>query len=414
MTKVLYIWSIVFVFFTWTGTAQKKGSTEKERFKAEIDAWMLPYRTDQRAELDRLFAQIEAQQTIPEGDSTYKHINAFYHKNRKTYRRLRLKSLERFPEAPEVFPGYTHVDMAQLDTVGMKLDKIGTMVQQFMNIRTLNVLETSTIQDVLVVPVFKYLQEDRGISFSEILEDYAYGNLVFTRKEDREHWQVTRVNRIYITRYRWNIDTNVTDRVEVWINNGEVQQAGWLSDVSFTADTPKLELGRDMTVCFWSLYDRKYHHMHDGCSSVSGFMETHREQYAQLRDDRLRQLPGLPENWEGTYHKKENSKVNEILLSIDRIENGKYRLPESMSCTEFGYENTLSYFRMRLSENGDNTHFIKSWLTGHQAYAIPEGDTVWRLTAVYGDYALSFTWNIRTDEISDLQYFEKDTNESGE
>ncbi|RNL89006.1 hypothetical protein ED312_07675 [Sinomicrobium pectinilyticum] len=414
MTRVLYIWGLVFVFCTWTGTAQQKGSTEEERFRMEIDAWMRPYRTDQSAELDRLLAQMEARQAIPEQDSTYKHINAFYLKNRKTYRRLRLESLERCPRAPEAFPGYTHMDMAQLDTVGMELEKIGTMAQQFMNIRTLNVLETSTIQDVLLVPVFKYLQEDRGMTLSQLMESYSCGNLIFAGKEDREHWQVTRVNRVYITRYRWNIDTNVADRVEVWINNGEVQPEGWLSGVSFTADTPKLELAREMTICFWSLYDRKHHNVRSGCSSVSGFMETHREQYVQLRGDRLRQLPGLPENWEGTYHKKDNSKVDEVLLSMERMRDGKYRLPESMSCTEFGFENTLSYFRMRLSGNSDNTHLIKSWLTGHQAYAMLKGDDIWQLTALYGNHAISFTWNIRTDEIVDLQYLEKNTNKPGE
>ncbi|WP_146746646.1 hypothetical protein [Sinomicrobium soli] len=402
MSRYLYLWGLFFLLLVNSSTAREKYETEKERLQAKIDAFMQPYRSGKEEALHLLLTRIEAGQSLPEDDSTYMAFNAFYTKNRKAYRKLRLQSLERYPAPPDRFPGYDRVPVSQLDMEQGALDKIGTVVQQLTNIRTLDVEESATVQYALLASVFKYLQDKYGLSLAEMMETYGCGSLIFTEKQDREHWQVTRVNRVYITRYRWNMETNIVDRVEVWVTDGEIQPAGWLSDATFKANTPELELMRDVTTCLWSLYDRKYHGIDTGCDSASGFLEANSDRYAALRNSRIGRLPRLPGDWEENYARKEDPVVDDLVLPLERSGDGTYRLSEAMSVSEFGYFNVLNHIQARLSENpADNIDFITSWLTGYKVYAMPAGKDVWRLTTGFGSLAFSFTWNIRTDAISD-------------
>lgn len=408
MIRQGYLCGLFFLLLVNSSTAQKKNETEKERFQVRIDAFMQPYRSGKEEALQRLLMRIEAEQSLPEDDSTYMAINAFHTRNRKTYNKLRLNSLKRYPAPPDTFPGYEQLSISQLDIDQTELDRIGTLVQQMANIRTLDVEESATVQYVLLGSVFKYLQDNYGVPLSGFMEGYSYGHLICTEKQDREHWQVTWINRVYITRYRWNIATNVVDEVKVWVSNGEIRSAGWLSDATFRANTPQQELMRDVSACLWSLYDRKHHHTDTGCESALGFLEANRDRYATLRDQRIGKLPRLPEDWEEQYVRKEAPIIDDLFLPVERTGEGAYRLSESMSISEFGYQNILNHVQVRLSEGPvDNIQFIKSWIAGYKVYATSVEKDVWRLTVRFGSGAFSFTWNIRTDIIGEEQRWEK-------
>lgn len=406
MIRVIFICFTGLMLHLQPCGAQDRGLSEEDRFKAEIDAWMRPYRMEKQDELDSLLTYIQKENKLPPEAPAYEHMKAFYHKHRKTYRRLRLKSLERYPEAPDTFPGYTHTAISQLDMADMDLDVIGTLLQDILNIRTLDVAGTVMTQNILSVPVFRYLQDKRGTPMSGMMEDHGYGSLIFTDREDHDNWWVIHVNRIFIFRYRWNIDTNRIGEPELWLNDGSVQQAGWLEGELLKPSDAQQELIKKLTACLWSLYDRKYHQRDTDCKSAADFLNSHRAEYIRIRAGRLGRLPAPPENWKEVYSMENENVVEDILRSMSWQENGKYHLPVSMSHPEFGYESTLFNFQMWLPDPAGT--FIKSWLSGNEVYATSKGGMEWELTALYENYAVTYSWNIRTDEISDLQCLERD------
>ncbi|WP_257657854.1 hypothetical protein [Parapedobacter lycopersici] len=400
------------------GLAQVKQAamTEDDQLRAQIDEWMLPYRHEKRAELT---AFSRAEQHTPatiKQHPVYKRMQQFYEAHQTTYHKLRLESLRRYPPAPAELPGYEPVDMAYIER-DFKGEAIGLydvidVVQDFSNIRTLDASDTQTALGVLSGFAFRYLTEERGMSRTDMAVRMASGSMLFADQLAATEWKLTYLNRLYAIRFHWDIHTNGITGLELLVHTGAPQAAGWIQDVQVDGYTPRLKLLHEIQAFRWSLYDQSVTTPSSGGAEqlTWDFIRAHRAEYTEMRKSALARLPRPDEAWQAAYRQEAAGLLGDLLYGLG-IVGSEQLLPAAVSFAEIGYEEVFTQFQLQIAQREDTPnageHFLFSWLVGKEVYAREIRENVWEIIAFVDEYALQYTWNIATDELTEITCWQK-------
>src|SRR5690606_16095093 len=160
----------------------------------------------------------------------------------------------------------------------------------------------------------------------------------------------------------------------------------------------------------WSLYDEASSEEKDSIGIITEvvdkmtrYYKAHRQDYIRLRNAELAKYPRPDASYAKafTYHVPE---LKEDLLSMLEKEGDRYRISNMAAPyeTEAGY--TIHDFRYMLMLHLKNhaEYNLTAWTAGIDTYSKRVDKDIWEIQFFYHNYAVSFRWNIATDEISDL------------
>ena len=389
--------------------AQQPDVAERNAFRAEIDQWLLPYRTEKREAFDQWFAQMKHAPQKGFEHPLYLHMKKFVDEHQERYTHLRLASLRCYPAAPTQLPGYTPIDISELFNDKDSLEYMLYYIQEISSIRTLDAGDTRSGVSALTSLIFAYLNKERGMSLVEIADGYASGNLLFADELDDRHWKITLVNRLHVIRYRWDIHTNQIDALEVLIyTNNDRQEAGWLAGYSLLAETSHLQLLSKIRSFQWERYDLPVGRYALGGAwdaNIQDFIDSHRDAYMLVREENLRKFAEPPANWQEGYVEESTEFIDELKYSVGSLVYGEGldKLPPKVALVELSpygeLFNLFVFYCARQQGDDFGNEPLIGWIAGYNIYARYLGGDVWEVLGFSGRYALQYRWNIATDDI---------------
>ena len=408
---------VLLLFSQSASWAQQPDAAERDAFRAEIDQWLAPHRTEKREVFGQWFAEIQQAPQRGFDHPFYQHLKQFVDEHQDTYTRLRLASLRSYPAAPPQLPGYTPIDIAELLGDKDSLEYMLYYIQEISSIRTLDAGDTRSSISALSSSLFVYLNKELGMSLVDIADGYASGNLLFADEIDDRHWKITLVNRLHAIRYRWNIHTNRIDGPEVLIyTDSDRQEAGWLAGYTLVAETPRLRLLNKIWAFRWERYDLQAGRYALGGvwdTNTQEFINSHRAAYTAVREESLSKFVEPPANWLEGYVPENTGFVDELKYSIGVVhgEETDKLLPQVALVELSPYGELFNLFVFHSARHqGDaaSNDTLIGWIAGYDIYARNLGENEWEVTGFSGSYALQYRWNIATDEIDGFTCWRKE------
>lgn len=379
--------------------AQGDREMMEQHLRRAADEWMAPYKED-----NRLKDYFSSSEQALDADAMrqhplYRHMSAFYDTHRDQYRQLRSASLKGYKSTPGVLQGY---EPFVVDT----FDHPFEMIQGFANIRTFDVGDTRSALGPIQSLAIHHAIDQLDMSHFDIASSLRWGTLLFVDSLQHDVWKLTYVNRLYAARFDWNINDNNIRNVEAFIYVGEKQTPGWLAGMHIHSSDPRRALLAKMQAFRWSLYDKVEPNMFGDDLNVllEDFLTRHREDYTLVRKNALARLPLLDDNWRVSY--EIDDELSYDMLDRIGIYGSESVLPAAVSFSEIGVQEVFASFEsliMReLKDEAIHLTPLVSWLVGDELYAKELENDVWEIVGVYENYAFSYRWNIRTDQMDDI------------
>ena len=386
--------------------------TEEQLLRKEMNEWMQPYRREMAVDFEQWIDWVENHIDGVWRHPVYKHMDAFFQQHRQEYLRLRKADLARYSSAPDTLPGYELVPdfYVPYQDRSFPLEEVLRLAQGVGNFRTLGIADTRFVTEILNGYAMEYLKAEKHHSQEQVINQRMYGELFFVDPIQENLWQITVIDRLYALKFSWNITDNLVSKPELWVYTGERQPPGWLSGQAPKSNTPLQQLDSTLSSFRWSLYDEASSDEKDSngiitevVDKMTRYYQAHRQDYIRLRNVELAKYPRP----DASYAKAFTFDVPELkedLLSVLEKEGDRYRISDMAAPyeTEGGY--TIHNFRYMLMLHLKNRaeYNLTAWIAGIDTYSKRVATDIWEIQFFYHKYAVSFHWNIATDEISDL------------
>ncbi|HWK99318.1 MAG TPA: hypothetical protein VNQ55_05205, partial [Parapedobacter sp.] len=342
----------------------------------------------------------------------YQHIDSFYRQHRQQYHRLRKAELLRYKPAPVLLPGYKRVPdfYVPYDNKDVPLETVLQWIQGIGNFRTLGVDDMEFGTEVLYGYALQYLKAEKYLTLQQVHNQRMYGDLYFADFLRDDQWQITIINRLYVFRFNWNIADNQVSLPQFWVYSGKRQPPGWLHDQFPKSHTAAQQLNNTIGTFRWSLYDEADSEVLDFnrmvtvvSDKLTTYYQAHRQEYIGPRNEELAKYPPLDTAYANTF-KHVNVELQQNLLSLLKKEVGIYRLTDFMAPNETDGSYTINYLRFMLTQytKSDAEYGLSTWVAGNGVHSMKVREEVWEIQFFYHNFAVSFRWNIATDEVSEL------------
>jgi len=408
---------LIIYFFLIAGISSCQGQTsdlltEEQQLRKEMNDWMQPYRREKAVDFEQWIDWVENHIDDVWRHPVYKHMDAFFQQHRKQYLRLRKADLARYPSAPDTLPGYVLVPdfYVPYQDRSFPLEEVLQLAQGVGNFRTLGIADTRFVTEILNGYAMEYLKAEKHLTQEQVINQRMYGELFFVDPIQENLWQITVVDRLYALKFSWNITDNLVSKPELWVYTGKRQPFGWLSGRAPKSHTPLQQLDSTLSSFRWSLYDEASSDEKDSngiitevVDNMTRYYQAHRQDYIRLRNAELAKYPRPDASYAKAFT-DDVSKLKEDLLSVLEKEGDRYRISDMAAPyeTEGGY--TIQNFRYMLMLHLKNRaeYNLTSWIAGIDTYSKQIATDIWEIQFFYHNYAVSFHWNIATDEISDL------------
>ena len=197
--------------------AQQPYKAEKEAFMEKIYQWLAPYQNEKNDAFMFWYiwnTQMRENPSQRFDDPTYKHLMQFVNENKDTYRRFRLESLRSYPSAPKELPGYSPTDIKALVEDWEAFEQSMQFVQDISNIHTLdmnpirmNILSLSSL-------IFPPNPDENEMAITDV-PDHNIHKQMYADKIDDSYWKITLIDKLFVIRVNWNIDTNQFEELEI-------------------------------------------------------------------------------------------------------------------------------------------------------------------------------------------------------
>lgn len=398
------------------GTGSVHGQTsalleEEQQLRKEMDEWMKPYRRERITDLEEWIGVMEKPEDSLWKHSVYQHMDSFYLRHKQQYHRLRKADLTRYQPAPALLPGYEQVPDFYItdDQRDTPLKDELHRMQSFTNFRTLDLADSRLVSGVIFGYVLQFLKAEMNLTLQQVLNQRMYDDLYFADFLQGDHWQITVINRLYVLKFIWNIADNHISMPQLWVYKGKRQPPGWLHDQFPKSRTAIQELDRAVSAFRWSLYDEPDSEVLDFNRMVTavpdklvGYYQSHRQEYIRLRNEELAGYPPLDTAYANTFE-HDNTELKEFFLS-KLNDGGVYRLSDFVVYGERGVSYTLYniFYTIILHTERGTAYALASWIAGDDIFTGRIREDLWKIQYFYNNFAISFHWNLATDEISDF------------
>lgn len=386
--------------------------TEEQQLRKEMNEWMQPYRREKAADFEQWIDWVENHVDDVWKHPVYKHMEAFFQQHREVYLSLRKADLARYPSAPDTLPGYEQVPdfYAPYEDRNFPLEQVLRLAQGVGNFRTLGVADLRFVTEILNGYAMEYFRTKEQLTTEQLINLRMYGELFFVDPIQKDLWQITLVNRLYALKFSWKITDNRVSQPELWVYTGHRQPSGWLSGKAPKSHTPLQQLDSALSSFRWSLYNEvstpeQYTNgfVTEFVDKMTHYYQAHRQDYIRLRYEELAKYPPLETSYAKAFI-HDVPELKEDLLSVLEKEDSGYKISSLMASYETEASYTIHNFRymlmLRLKNHAE--YNLTAWIAGIDTYSEQVAKNIWEIQFFYHNYAVSFRWNIATDEISDL------------
>src|SRR5690606_7870433 len=276
--------------------------------------------------------------------------------------------------------------------------------------RRLCVTDTRYVDVIMNGYAMEYLKTEKQLTPEEVINQRMYGELFFGNPIQEDLWRITVVNRLYTLKFVWNIANNRVSKPELWVYTGKRQPSGWLNGQFPKGHTPLQQLDSTLSSFRWSLYDEASSDEKDSngiitevVNKMTRYYQSHRQDYIRLRSEELAKYPQPDASYAKSFT-YDVPELKEDLLSVLEKEGSRYKISNMAAPYETEGAYTIHNFRYMLMLHLKNhaEYNLTSWIAGVDTYSKRVAKDIWKIQFFYHNYAVSFRWNIATDEISDL------------
>jgi len=422
MKQLYFLCSLFLLFGQFSAQGQQRPTvTQVEQLRKEMDDWMKPYRREQMRNFEQWTSWVTNREKQVREHQVYLHMDAFFQLHREQYIQLRKDDLSRYPCALESLPGYERVPDFYLpyEDKSFSMEEVLQLAQGVGNFRTLGLPDIRFVTEILSGTIFKYLLSEQHLSYEEILNQRLYGQLSFVDPIRNDQWKITVINRLYTVSFTWNIRDNQVSAPELWVYTGKSQQSGWLNDQFPESHTPTQELGNRLDSLAWTLYDeieKKGFDTKARGEALSerrlSYYQEHRQVCTELRHQELAKYPKMDEVYLKTFSQEVPEIQEDLLHRLERTDD-RYSLSSQIAPYETNGSYTINNFQFMLNRYMDNyrENTLTSWIAGKDVYSKQLTKEVWEIQFFYAKYAVSYQWNIATDEMTDFRIRASDSGE---
>lgn len=408
---------LIIYFFLITGVSSCQGQTtgqltEEQQLRKEMNDWMQPYRREKVMEFEQWIDWVENHIDDVWRHPVYKHMHAFFQQHRKQYLRLRKADLARYPSAPDTLPSYELVPdfYVPYEDQAFPLEEVLQLAQGVGNFRTLGIVDIRFVTEILNGYAMEYLKVEKHLTQEQVINQRMYGELFFVDPIQEDLWQITVVDRLYALKFSWNITDNRVSKPELWVYTGKRQPSGWLNGQAPISRTPLQQLDSTLSSFRWSLYDEASSEEKDSngiitevVNKLTLYYQAHRQDYIRLRNEELAKYPRPDASYAKAFI-YDVPELKEDLLSVLEKKGNRYKITNMSAPYEAEGSYSIHNFRYMLMLHLKNhaEYNLTAWIAGVDTYSKRVAKDIWEIQFFYHNYAVSFCWNIATDEISDL------------
>ncbi len=397
-----------FLFFTSFCFCQGQNSDlEKEltQLRKEVNGWMKPYQRQKAVDFEQWTRSEDKNPDNMLNHQIYKYMDEFYQFNKERYIGLRKADLERYEPAPETLPGYQKVENLNAVFKDAEFNIDLDLLSDLVNIQTFQLTDTRSF--IPTFSIFSYLLNQKGISNKELSSKLFFGDLWFADLIQGDEWQITLVNRIFALKFKWNVATNRISVSDFWIYEGKKQIFGWLNNQFPKTYTKLQQLTNDLNSYRWKLYDQEPDTDDFFMNEIEEFYRINQKKYIKLRNQELSKNPPIDLAYFQTFPYEELNVKNDILSSFQKEDNGyKLFLPafeiDGLTNISLIYS-TIYFYKRNVGYDFGIDYILNSIVAVYGMHSQKLDKSNWEIQFFFRDYAVSYHWNIVTDEISSIK-----------
>lgn len=360
--------------------------------------------------------------------------NKFLTANATAYVSVREKSLSRYPPPPDSIAGYEPVKSKMLEEyLTAIIEKDGQLIP-FYSLKAFDVQQL--INDVfggLTMWIAADEKENQSIQERTLLsyQHFVFGKRIYARPLGNNVWHVALYSHPIAYRFKWDVRHNKLTDISFYRNRYASFHVEKYKETvpeypALKATDEEIKLADETNEYAWKLYNKYRFEIKSILEptatapllqELTSFFNSHIDTYMDIRKQYLQACSPAPDSLNG-YTQLHNDQL-ELALKTFLDDSGKllpfYAIrmtrPEELASGIAA----LTAPQMKEAEEemapADIGLVIAgSYFFGYQLYATPKTKDTWELCYRTRLYAYRFTWDIRTDHITDITYWRNKTN----